>query len=329
MADSILTNAQDFTFKGIDLHGSCEGWEDDMAMRLASYEYLKRDGAEVDPNGAAQKKWSFSCVYMGADCGTRYKNLAAAIQQDPKGPFVHPRLGNFNVACASLRGRERPATAIDCIEFTIELVEDQVDQSIRADLSQGAQRYVNYVQDALTTVSKATSKITQNRLANAVYAALVATQAQLMDLITKLIGLCLSVSQSTPDSVATSPDLIDIAPVAKLLEKCRIARDETLAVLLKTLPYSLETDVSLTDARTGVYLAYAHSVRLYNIVLAQRPPTVDFVVPMPMPLTVIAVRIYGKDARQRISEIYQLNRIPRPYWIPAGTVLKVLAPIAS
>ena len=78
MADSILTNAQDFTFKGIDLHGSCEGWEDDMAMRLASYEYLKRDGAEVDPNGAAQKKWSFSCVYMGADCGTRYKNLAAA-----------------------------------------------------------------------------------------------------------------------------------------------------------------------------------------------------------------------------------------------------------
>lgn len=328
MADSILTNAQDFTFKGIDLHGSCEGWEDDLPVRLATYEYLRRDGAEVETLGAGQKRWSFSCVYMGADCGQRYRNLAASIGEDPKGPLVHPRLGNFSACCAALKGRERPTTALDVIEFTLELLEDQVDQSIRADLSQGPPRYVNYVQDALTTVSKATSKITQNRLANAVYAAMVATQAQFTDLITKFIQLALQFSQSTPDSVQADPALVDTAPLAKLLEKCRIVRDEILTALTKTLIKSLDTDVSLTDARTGVYLAYAHSVRLYNVVLAQRPPTVDFIVPTAMPLTVIAVRIYGKDARARIGEIYQLNRIPRPYWIPAGTVLKILAPVA-
>lgn len=327
MAASILSNAQIFRFKGFDLHGSTEGWDDDLPIRLASYEYLKRDGAEVDPNGAGQKRWSFSCVFMGADAGQRYRNLAAAIQQDPKGQLDHPRLGTFNAACSGLKGRERPATAIDVIEFTLELVEDQVDHSIRADLSQGPQRYVNYVEDALVTVSKATAKITSNRLANAVYAALVATRANLESLIGKFLQLALLFSQSTPDSLATDPSLVDTAPLDKVLEKARIAKADYLDALAATLPVTLETDVSLTDARTGAYLAYAHSLQLYQAILAQRPPTVDFVVPAPMPLTVIAVRLYGKDARARIAEIYQMNRIPRPYWIPAGTRLRVLAPI--
>lgn len=324
MAKSVLSKAQEFRFKEFELHGSLESWEDDLPIRLATYEYIKRDGAEVEPMGAGQKSFSFRCAFIGSDCGSRYRTLAASIQKEPRGQLVHPRLGTFNVACRGIKGRENPAQAIDSIEFTLDLIENQVDQSIQADQQFGAQRRASQVSDALTRATDATSAILSNRIANTVYAAATAAVVDLNSKADKFRSLALEVAQ-------TSGEAADIAGYLALEKILGIVQAKTTVAVLAledTLARTLESDVSLIDARTACYLTYAACVQLYAAVQAQFPPIVTFMVPSPMPLNSILLRIYGAEASGRRGQVYQLNRIPAPHWIPAGTILRVLAPKA-
>lgn len=314
---SVLSKAQDFRFKDIDLHGSTEGWEDDLPIRLASYEYLKRDGGEQEPMGAGLKQFSFRCVFIGEDCGARYQALAASIQKEPRGLLVHPRLGSFNVACRGIKGRESPAMAIDTIEFTIEFVENQVDQSIQGDSRIGPQKRASQVNDAANRAVDAANKVVSNRTANTVYSACVAASVSLKAWADKFAEKALQVAQDS------APDLELQKALGIVLDK----RDAALVALEKTLVYTLLPSVSLTDARTACYIAYAACVQLYNAVLAQKPPIMTYTVPTAMPLNQILVSIYGAGARGRRTEAYLLNRIPSPHWIPAGTILHFVSPV--
>lgn len=322
MARSVLSNAQDFKFKDIELNGSTEGWEDDLPIRLAPYEFVKVDGAEQEPMGTGAKAFSFRCCFMGPDCGSRYRNLAVSVQKDPRGPLVHPRLGTLDVACRSIRGRENPGTAIDVIEFTIDFIENQLGQAAQLESQPSASQRASQVDDALAKMTEATSLVTQNRIANTIYAACVAAAADLNNKAAKFRELALTVAQTGGDT----SDLTGLLALGKVLAIVGDKRDAALLALTATLSKTLEPDVTLTDARTAIYIAYAACVQLNNVVIAQFPPIVDFTVPTPMPLTTVLVRIYGPDARSRRAQLYQLNRIPTPYWIPAGTVLRVLAP---
>lgn len=329
MPTSVISNGQDFRFKGIDLHGDLESWDDDLPVRLATYEYLKRDGAEVEPMGAGQKKWTFKCVFLGSDCGARYRKLAASIQQDPRGELIHPRLGRFDAACTSLRAQENPGQAIDMITFAIEIAENQVDQSIQANEQFGAQRRASYLQDALTKVAAATSSVTGNHIANEIFAAVTAAVALLGQIVLRFIELALQIAQATPDQIAQDPTLVNTEGLDKLLLQLRTQRDTTVVEIGRTTIITLESDVSLTDAKTACYLTYASALELYNAALAQRPSIVEWPVPAAMPLTTIAVRIYGKRAKTMMGTIYALNRIQTPFWVPAGTKIRVLAPSAE
>lgn len=316
---SILTNAQDFRFKDIELHGSTEGWEDDLPIRLAQYEYLKRDGGEQEPMGAGVKAFTFRCIFMGPDCGRRYQSLAASVQKEPRGQLVHPRLGTFNVACRGIKGRESPAFAIDTIEFTIEFVENQVDQSIQGDTQFGPQKRASQVSDAIDQAATAANRIVANRIANQVYAAAVAAVTTMNQWAEKFRALSLEIAQSdTPDT-----------SLSKLLANVLEKRDLALVALDATLTKTLEPSVALTDARTACYIAYAACVQLYQAVLAQKPPIVFYTVPTAQPLNQILVRIYGAGAKAKRPEAFLLNRIPTPHWIPAGVVLRFVSPVVQ
>jgi len=326
MARSVLRNAFDFQFKGLSLNGSVESWSDDLPIRLATYQYLKKDGAEVEPMGAGPKAFSFRCAFIGADCGERYKALAASIQAEPRGLLVHPRLGQFQAACSGLKASENPATALDVVEFSIDFIENQLDQSLVTGSVPSVYTFSARLQDALTRASNATQAIVQNRIANLVFSAAVVAVQALNQLLEKLDALCIAFAQTTPDSLATDPTLISPAPLDKMLGQAAILRDDALRALTATLTVTLESDISLTDARTAVYLAYAQAEQEYRAALAQRVPVVPFTVPSAMPLHLISVRLYGQDAQKFMSSFYALNRIRTPHWVPGGTVLQVLRP---
>lgn len=310
-------DALEFQFKDIVLHGFCEGWEDEIPINLASYTYLKRDGGEQEPMGAGTKRFRFRCVYVGPDCGQQYQNLAASIQQEPRGPLVHPRLGRFNVACSGIRGTENVVTAIDVIEFTIEFLENQLDQGNGNPNQAGAQLRASQVTEALNSATEAVAKITNNRIANAVYAAATAAMVTFQDWAEQFRLAALDAAQTNSPDVALS----------KLLANVLQKRNLALAAVTATLPYTLQPEVSLTDARTSIYIAYAACLQLYQSVQDQKPAVVDFTVPATMSLNQVLVRLYGAQAQANKVNLKVLNRIPTPYAIPGGTVLRVTVPV--
>lgn len=319
MARSVLINAQVFTFKEQELYGATESWADDLPVRLAQYEYIKRDGGEQEPMGAGVKTFTFSCVFMGPDCGQRYQALAASIQQDPRGELVHPRLGTFQVACRGIRGRESPANAIDVIEFTIEFVENKVDQTIASDGQFGAQARASQASDAAQDAIDAISAVLANRIANTVYAAAVAAATDLQAWVNRFTERALQSAQS---------DLPDTS-LEKLLENVKGKRDAALAAFAAVLPYTLQPEVSLTDANTSAYISYAASLQLYQAIVATKPQIVTFTVPAMMSANQVLVRLYGAQARAQRANLFLLNRFPTPYAIPGGTTLRVVAPVVQ
>lgn len=322
ISPTVLTAAQEFVFttRGgarLALNGVLTAWNDSIKIRLAVHEYLKRDGGEVEPMGAAPGRWSFRCSFVGADCTTRYRNLVATVRREPRGEIVHPRLGTIKVGCEGVQSSEDPSAAIDVIDFIIDFVEDAVDTAVVSDDEVGPQIRATEARQWADFATSAIAKINGEHIANSVWAAIVAAQATYNDHVQSFAGRVDEATQST----AQPPDL------GKLLENIKELRDDTLTDLTKILVYTQESDVSLTEIRTAIYLAYAACLQAYNALIAEKPPIVDYVVPTAMPLTVIAVTLYGRDARGRLPEIMTLNRVQTPYWIPQGTRLRVVAPV--
>lgn len=319
---TVLFGAQFFTFttKGgaaLELHGQLLGWTDKAAIRIANHEYLKRDGGECEPMGAAQERYSFRCCYIGPDLSILYRNVKATVKKEPRGQLVHPRLGKIDVACEGVHASENPEAAIDYLDFTIDFVENAVDTTVTQEIDIGPSMRARQVRDAISLATSAVSTIISERIANTIYAAATTAVAD----FTTTIDRFRQDAEETANS--STPNL----SLGTLLGRCAEKRDAAIVAVNKVITKTLQSDVSLVPARHAIYIAYAAAVQLYNAVLAQRPPVVQFIVPSPMPLTTVALRIYGAEASSKIDEIQQLNRIPFPYWIPAGTVLQVVAPV--
>ena len=103
--------------------------------------------------------------------------------------------------------------------------------------------------------------------------------------------------------------------------------EEGLEALTATLAYSLEPDVSLTPYRDQARQIYDGCLQLQDSISALKPPIILYPVTTAMPLTQVAVALYGKDAKAKVPELRSLNRIAVPYWIPQGTILKAVAPV--
>ena len=75
---------------------------------------------------------------------------------------------------------------------------------------------------------------------------------------------------------------------------------------------------------------YAACVQLDVALAATRPPLINYTLAGSTNLFVLAARLYpGQDATLRAQDILALNRIPNPFAIPAGTVLRLARPTAS
>ena len=316
MAKSVITNGSVFQFRDMVMHGNLKAWNHRIAIRLANHEYLKRDGGEQEPMGAAAGRFSYRCFFIGPDCTAQYNNLVLKVRQNPRGPLIDPRLGQLNAACEGLDASEDAETAPDCIEFDIRFVEDAVDTALASEQQLGPRQYAAQVTDSLTTL---TDLVDARFLGNPVTSFQAVTGY--------LQTLTLAATAHTTAALASIASTVPDPALQQLLGAVARQQDLFLAALTDTLSYTLESPVSLTPYQAQARSVYSGCQQLQDSITALKPPVILYPVGAAMTLAAVAQTLYGQDARGRVSEIRSLNRIMTPYWIPAGTVLRVAAPM--
>lgn len=306
------------------LHGTLEASEDELTARLATFEYLKRDGAELEPLGAGAAKFSFRVVLMGTaplyqggapmPAGERYAALVKAQRGQPRGLLNHPRLGRWQVGWTKIRAAEHPQRGIDTIEITLDFTEDQLDQALAVEQRPTPGSQANQVVSAYSILTAAMSA----RFAgpNPLFVAASSAAAALSSTAATFVGAALQAAQST------TPDPSLTGQVGAVLA----ARDSFLRAISATLAYTLEPDVSLTPYRHQAYMVHAYCLLLLDSVREQQPVLVTYVVPTAMSLDQVLVALYGSDASAHFDQVRGLNPHINPLWIPQGTALLVVAP---
>ena len=68
----------------MDLHKWVISISDSLMNRIAKHMYVKRDGAEKEPLGAADGAFRFRLNIVGDDCTARYRELAQYIRANPR-----------------------------------------------------------------------------------------------------------------------------------------------------------------------------------------------------------------------------------------------------
>ncbi|MFO0578702.1 MAG: DNA circularization N-terminal domain-containing protein [Polyangia bacterium] len=304
-----------FQFRDLVLHGVLVTWSHRLGIRLASHEPLKRDGGEQEPMGAAVGRFSYRCVFLGADATARYNNLVLSVRQNPRGILVDPRLGRIQAACEGIEASETPETGVDCIEFEARFAEDALDTALASAQPLGPSAYAAQVTAALGSL---TDLVDARFLGNPVRSFLSVLQ------YAEALGRA---AEAYADAALAALQTDSPNPALRQLLGVVLAQQDALLVALQaTRAYTLEPDVSLTPYRAQARQVYSACLQLQDSITALKPPVILFPVTTAMSLVQVAVVLYGKDAQSKVPEIRALNRLETPYWIPAGTVLKVVAP---
>lgn len=304
MAD-VLTDAKSFRWKDLDLAGNLMSWNDRIGMRLAVHQYLKRDGAEVEPMGAEPGRFTMRLCFLGENWAKQYRALVATIRKDPRGQMVHPLLGTMNVACEGIPDASVvPGQERDSINLTIVFVEDQVDAQVLSDDSPGpAARKAKIV-----SIASQVSAISQA-------AAWGQTAVNLTTAAISFAVAAESAAASLSDADVTLDGQLGVVATSSEDAEDAIADDSTY-----TTPAASFVALSVVEQ------LYAECLDMLDAVAATKPLILTYTVPAQTDVASIAARLYGKDGLGRMDEILVLNRIANPYAIPAGTVLQVATP---
>lgn len=328
MAVSDFYSAFSFTPQGqqtLLLAGVLEALDDELAQRLASFEYLKRDGSELEPMGASAARFSFKVTLMGSapltpggpplTAGQRYQTLVQAQRAQPRGLLVHPRLGRWNVGWVRIRAHEQPQKAVDTIELTLEFIEDQTDQAVAVEAQPTPQGRAAEVVSAYS-VLKAAVALRFGSSNNPLMKAVVTTTETLCN-----VAASFAVAATEAAQFANLDSSLE-----QQMGAVEAAVNGVLAALTATLPQTLESDVSLTPYRHQAWMTLASCQFLMEALAEQRPVLIDYVVPAAMSLDAVLLSLYGTAAASYQEPVLSLNYLPNPLWIQGGTVLKVPAP---
>lgn len=307
MAKSVLPKGvQEVKFKDIILFANLVEWTDTRKPRLATHEYLKRDGALIETMGRAPFQVKMTLVFVGEDFVGQFAKLSNSIDKDPKGTLTHPLYGSMQVACLGLEGATlNTETGTNLYTVPISFVEDNVDKTTAINTNGVAAQQ----QSVENTTSKITLNITQ-------YAA--AAQA-----LTNLVNAALSFSagaanalqQSTLDS--SLPSALEL--VNKLTASAKIAVNNDPLLQHPVIAFDMISDLELLLDSCN---------QLWNALSTARRPLVSYTLPIQMHVAALAVKLYGSQGRAQINQILTNNpgKIPNPSAIPAGLTLIVEQP---
>ena len=314
-----LTDVSNFTFtpigssSSLNLMGNLISWNDSFHMRLALHQYLKTDGAEVEPMGAAPAKFSMKICFMGPDWAKQYLQLVGTIRQEPRGTIAHPIFGNINVGCEGIREAQvTPGQMLDTIEIGISFVEDQLNRRIAFENILTPAQQGGKISTLLATLTGVLSKIS----------GAIALASTLGTLATEFVAACIVVSQSNTPDPSLDTKLAGVNTASDATRTAILAGSSAAAATSPTAP---------TDAASFVALSTVEQIRSTCIAMnqalaASRPALIYYVVQAQTNVATLAAMLYGSDGMNKISELLLLNRISNAHKITAGTVLHVSSP---
>lgn len=300
-------------------------YDHDHGQRLAAFEYLKRDGEELEPMGANGSRLTYKIVIMGEapltaggppmSAGARYQALVRAQRSQPRGLLVDLRLGRWQVGWRSIRASEEPEQAIDCIEATLEFTEDQVDQALAIEAQPTPQARANEAINAYS-ILVAASQLVYKASPSALMQSAHDTAERFADTAAAFVNAALTAA-NTP---TVDPTL------RTQLENIDRQREAYFAALDDTLAFTQQSAVSLVPFRHGAYITYAASVELLLAVENLKPQAFEFVTPTQMTLLQVLTTVYGSDAQSHRQVAEALNPFAPRIQIPAGYRLRLITP---
>lgn len=327
---SILTDSYEFKFNELSLQGALLSWNDSFGTRYGKFEYLKVDGAAHEPIGARAGTFSFKCIYTGSESSANYRKLVNTLRQQPRGKLYHPILGQIDAVYIDLKASVDPPQTIDFIEFSLDFEEDQIDQLFSSDSqrAQGPDFYAGQITAYEVSLDNSMGQIfpadvvydTANPAftASAVFNQIIFIARGAQETFVSLVN------KFSAAALLSALDLIPNPQLKPLLGNIQTSLQEFEAKLRATG----RTDAELYPAFTNARQMYSNCIALYNSLLAQKPPIVNYVVPGPLSLVQLCVKIYGADASTNLPFLQKLNPfLKSASLIATGTKLLIPAPI--
>jgi len=275
----------------LDLIGSLTSYSDEIQTGAVEKRVVRRDGALHQFVGAPPRQYSFSCVIAGRDAQQRYERLCAVIRFAPEGRLTHPRFGSLRAVCLSISAQESPGDALDTITVLLKFAETGLSDPPKPAPTAEAAAGASQAQNCAAICATESSAIAE------VGAALQSASN----------GFAVAI-QNAEAGLGVLPDV-----------------DASLAVIAQHQA-SLQTLGASFAAQRAATLAVASALRARSRFQAGRPPLIWFEVPASTSLGTLCQRLYGGRGLTEKAQILRLNRIARPYSIPAGTRLLLTDP---
>lgn len=306
MTKPVVSDFQGCSFKGLDLARFIIEWKDTREPSLAVHRYSKRDGAEVETLGRKPHEAKVTLAFAGPSWRKDWLPIAASIDDDPKGPLVHPVYGRMQAACQGFNSATMNVEqAANLYVVPLGFIEDNVDTRLVAE-GQGPAAALARVQAtgaALLKKSTRTGKPHPNVLRFITTATVFATATY----------------------QAFQRSIVDRGLPGQLGE----VRD--LAAQARAAFRAAGGDASSYEAIALTEELYDACTRLEESVRASGPRFVVYTVPALTSMAALAARFYGADGLSQMNEILANNpgRVPNPAAIRAGTQLLMAAPTTS
>lgn len=287
-----------------------------VPMRNAAFEYIARDGGDIEGLGAGIEPYTFTCFYTGENYGTRLQALRFAIQTQPRGLLTHPELGKIRAYCLGIDDYAvNYVTERETVNFRISFKQDGTDTTKLGDIaptvSTLAARYgrtidkVNTsITDILTLVSPAVGTAGSVATAIALFPTTVNVLAQSVISTTAALINFATIFANSAVQIATLGQ-VDLTLDAQR-DRVFIACQETLTALRNT---GL-SDAALYPALAQVRGLYAQTLDLDTLTRTQSPEVNTVVIQGRQPLVVFAAQQYGGQAAiGKVDELRVNNKI--------------------
>lgn len=293
----MLIGAEAFEFTSLtgerlELWGQSLSWSDTIDTGVVQRPVLKRAGALHQKVGSGPLAHEFRCAISGSDCTARYRRVQTVVQAEPEGLFVHPRLGSFRAVCKGLQSSETPGEAQNLIEYSIKFEETGIHDPPQPSAEAAAQ----------TAQSQAISLQTVAALEPA------EVQQAAQTVLARASGLLTAVNLA-------QRGLSDLPTV-----------DASLAALVTSV--ELLSQQAGKDTRRAAALALSEALAARNRLAAGRPALIEYRCTSVISLGALSQQMYGSQGRALQAELLRLNRLERPFALPAGTLLLLPDPAA-
>jgi prophage DNA circulation protein len=295
------------SFAGFELH--VLNVSDDENRKVGKHEFSNVNGALQRDRGAAQRQTRCSLIFIeNADIPNairRFLDFRDVIARGEVATFVHPSTGAYQ-AHAEVFSYEASAAPVNSIRAEVTFFESITDDAARVlfeptDIGTGAgvRARVNSVESAESVLSSALTAAGLESDTLGEYLALAQSWQIALD----------SGQQFTPRTIG-----LQLNEAADTIST-EIARLELLS------------DIDRQPALAAFQLTFFELKRAADAVIAQSPRLTTVEVTANLHILAVVSDLYGgANAIANAQEVLELNVIPNPAFIPAGTILTVRAP---